>query len=186
MNSRRASTTSGMPGIVRNWAVPCHVERQDKTDHNYSRRRPSGHLSCWLRCQTGKDNEGDFGGSGDPFEGEIPATTPVGYYDKLNGYGLYNTASIIPPPATLLDSAPHFTWSGQKSGSRYGRPVIRWHAPHPTAHWPRQTLFRSVCCTEYFLRGCRKCRFLFSFEKLFQCQFDHTDSAFYNLFPFDV
>jgi hypothetical protein len=42
-----------------------------------------------------KNNEGNFVGSGDPFEEEIPATTPVGYYDKANGYGLYDMAGNV-------------------------------------------------------------------------------------------
>lgn len=44
---------------------------------------------------TTNNNEGNFLGSGDPYENDIPATTPVGYYDTPNGYGLYDMAGNV-------------------------------------------------------------------------------------------
>jgi len=41
------------------------------------------------------NTEGNFLGSGDPYEDEIPATTRVGYYDMANGYGLYDMAGNV-------------------------------------------------------------------------------------------
>ena len=55
----------------------------------------------------GNDIDGskaNYGGSSDPYEGDLPETTPVGYYDggqtpsgfdMANGYGLYDTAGNV-------------------------------------------------------------------------------------------
>ena len=53
---------------------------------------------------TANGSNANFSGSGDIFEGQTPATTPVGYYngsqlpagvDMANGYGLYDMAGNV-------------------------------------------------------------------------------------------
>jgi len=48
----------------------------------------------WGSNQT-NNYEGNFVGSGDPYEEEIPATTPVGYYPVQNDYGLYDIVGNV-------------------------------------------------------------------------------------------
>jgi formylglycine-generating enzyme required for sulfatase activity len=69
------------------------------TEAEWEKASRGGHHNPYYMFSWGsnslKNNEGNFGGSGDPFEEEIPATTPVGYYDTPNGYGLYDMAGNV-------------------------------------------------------------------------------------------
>jgi len=69
------------------------------TEAEWEKASRGGHQNPYYMFSWGsnnlKNNEGNFVGSGDPFEEEIPPTTPVGYYDKANGYGLYDMAGNV-------------------------------------------------------------------------------------------
>jgi formylglycine-generating enzyme required for sulfatase activity len=69
------------------------------TEAEWEKASRGGHHNPYYMFSWGsnnlKNNEGNFVGSGDPFEEEIPPTTPVGYYDKANGYGLYDMAGNV-------------------------------------------------------------------------------------------
>jgi formylglycine-generating enzyme required for sulfatase activity len=69
------------------------------TEAEWEKASRGGHHNPYYMFSWGsnklKNNEGNFVGSGDPFEEEIPPTTPVGYYDTPNGYGLYDMAGNV-------------------------------------------------------------------------------------------
>jgi formylglycine-generating enzyme required for sulfatase activity len=69
------------------------------TEAEWEKASRGGHYNPYYMYSWGSNttnnNEGNFVGSGDPYEDEMPATTPVGYYDTPNDYGLYDMAGNV-------------------------------------------------------------------------------------------
>jgi len=69
------------------------------TEAEWEKASRGGHHDPYYTYSWGSNttinDEGNFLGSGDPYEEEIPATTPVGYYDTPNGYGLFDMAGNV-------------------------------------------------------------------------------------------
>ncbi len=69
------------------------------TEAEWEKASRGGHHNPYYMYSWGSNttnnNEGNFLGSGDPYEDDIPSTTPVGYYAMANGYGLYDMAGNV-------------------------------------------------------------------------------------------